>query len=148
MVAESPSPEIPDLDAAILPGASAAGIPIGEKIDKLQNLVPSIQAVDGTFGLYTFPSVKIWSREGIILQIGVSEGYRGLLDGKIGIGSTIAEVEEWSNCKVIEGQYDELVVAGKDGWSFETTEWNGNHKVSMNRYARITSIFVTSSPTR
>jgi hypothetical protein len=133
---------IPDLDAPIVPGVSCAGISIGCEIKALLTVPEPVLRPVQKYEFHQFQSVKVWSVSGVIVQIGALEGYRGLLDGKIGIGTTIAEVEDWGACTVTEGEYDELIAAGKPGWSFETEQWNGNHKIDMNRDSRITAIFV------
>lgn len=133
---------LPDLDAPILPGLSAAGVQIGESIERIPNLSEIITEMGGVYGFHKFNSVKVWSRSGIVVQMGVSEGYRGMVGNRIGIGSTIADVESWTGSEVAEGEDDELIAVGSAGWSFEMTEWNGTHKLGLNREARIVAIFV------
>jgi hypothetical protein len=133
---------IPDLDAPIVPGVSCAGILVGTEMGALSSVPEPALRSDQIYRFHHFQSVRVLSVRGIVVQVGALEGYRGLLDGKIGIGSTIAEVEEWCACRVEEGEDDELVATGMSGWCFETDEWKGNHTVAMNRESRITAIFV------
>jgi len=134
---------IPDLGAAIVPGTSAAGIVIGSRIeDLLARSQPSGMERRSDFLVHNFTSVKVWSLDGLVTQIGVYHGYRGTLDHQIGIGSSIAEVEGWCCCHVVEDDDDNLIAMGRPGWSFETSEWSGNHTVAENRNALITEIFV------
>jgi hypothetical protein len=134
-------PKIPDLDAPIKPGESSAGIMIGSKIEVLlaQVGLPPSQVVSG---FHKLQSASVWSARGLVVQIGIYEGYRGLIDGKIGIGSSVPEVEAWCGCKVVEDEEDDLIAIGRPGWSFETEEWGGDHTVGTNRSARINAIFV------
>jgi hypothetical protein len=134
-------PKIPDLDAPIMPGETSAGIMIGSKIEGMlaQAGLPPSEVI---YGFHKLQSAKVWSARGLVVQIGVYEGYRGLLGGKIGIGSTIAEVGDWCGCKVAEDVDDTLIATGRPGWSFETDEWGGDHTIGTNRNARVTAIFV------
>ena len=93
---------------------------------------------------YFFNCVKVWSQNGIVQQIEVDQGYRGLLETRIGIGSTIVEVENSFESEVIEDEEDNLVVKGQRGWSFETEHWVNGQSVDTNRTARISSILVQS----
>lgn len=134
---------IPDLSDPIVPGRSAAGILVGSPVDELLARSQPLQTERRSeYVLHEFPSVRVWSLGGVITQIGVFEGYRGTLEQKIGIGSSIAEVEDWCGCKVVEDEEDNLIAEGRPGWCFETTVWVGNHRVENNRDATITEIFV------
>jgi hypothetical protein len=53
----------------------------------------------------------------------------------IGIGSSIADLEDWRHRQVIADDEDNLVPIGSTGWSFETREWIGDNKVGRNRNA-------------
>lgn len=94
-------------------------------------------------GFHKVKEVKVWSRRGRIFQVGVSQGYRGLIDGAIGIGSTIGQIEGWCSCEVVEGKYESLVAYGTEGWSFFVEEPFGGDR-NMNRNARVTSIWIYS----
>src|SRR6185437_9095357 len=67
--------------------------------------------------------VKLWTKNGLITQIGVHSGYLGVLENRVRIGSTIAEVEECFGCSVEEDEEDNLIVPNSPGWCFETEEW-------------------------
>jgi hypothetical protein len=133
-----------DLDATIIPGKGASGISIGTNLRDLpegtrpQSVTPLLSG-----GLkHDLGSVKIWSKDGVITQVGVYSGYRGTLRSDIRVGSTLAEVEDCFGCPVEENDEDNLVVPGFPGLCFDTEEWGGNHTISENRNARITAIYV------
>jgi hypothetical protein len=86
--------------------------------------------------------VKVWAKDGVIIQVGVYSVYRGMLHPGIRVGSTISEVEESFGCSVEEDEEDNLVVPTSPGWYFETEGWKAPQTVSNNRNARIVSIFV------
>jgi len=137
--------KLPDIDAPIVPGKSAAGILIGtESKSLLSEAQPTAtkQLQDGVIRHEFGPVVRVWTRQGVVDQVGVSVGYKGLLDGKIGIGSTIAEIEDWCGCPVEEDEEDNLIAFGRPGWCFETDAWVGDHTVSSNRNAVVNAIFV------
>jgi hypothetical protein len=134
---------IPDLSAPIVPGRRAAGIEVGGEIaDVLAQSQPSQTEKRANYIVHEFGAVKIWSLDGVINQIGVYDGYHGMLDDRIGVGSTIAEVEAWCGCQVVEDDEDNLVASGRPGWSFETEQWTHDHAVASNRGVRINAIFV------
>jgi len=122
-----------------VPGVSAAGITLGQRLEDLPR--PNKTTHLTNLDLLEFPSVTIWIKEGTVHQIGVRSGYKGSLDGVVGIGSTVAEVAG-NLGDVTEDEYDNLVVASRPGWCFETTEWQNGHEVKYNFDARITDIFV------
>lgn len=95
---------------------------------------------------HDFGVVKVWAKDGVIIQVGVHSGYRGMLKPGIRVGSTISEVEKSFDCSVQEDEEDNLVVPNSPGWYFETEGWKGPHTVSNNRNARIVSIFVFDYP--
>jgi hypothetical protein len=135
--------DIPDLRASIVPGFSSAGIEIGSRIEDLfSQSQPGGTERRSEYLVHDFVSVKVWSLNGLVIQIGVYQGYRGTLDHKIGIGSSIAEVEDWCRCQVVENDEDNLIAMGWPGLSFETNQWVGNHTAERNRNASITGIFV------
>jgi hypothetical protein len=129
----------PDLDAPIVPGISAGGILIGH-IAHLRGGIAKLSS--GREIVDQFQSLKVWSAAGRVIQVGVYDGYRGLIEGRIGIGSSIVDIEEWCGCSVTEDAEDNLIVAARPGWCFETEPWTGGHSVTMNRNARVTAIFV------
>jgi hypothetical protein len=75
-------------------------------------------------------------------MVGVSEGYRGQVDGRIGIGSTLGDVEDWCACKVDRGKYKTLIATGMPGLSFITGRWNDDVQVGIGPADRLTTIFV------
>jgi hypothetical protein len=139
--------KIPDLDAPIIPGKSAAGIPVGTTVkDLMVRAVPTLMTeLSSDIVRYEFgPVVKVWVHHGVVDQVGVYVGYHGLLDGKIGIGSTIAEIEDWCGCQVEEYEEDNLIAPGRPGWCFDTEYWVGDLTVSSNRNKAVNQIFVLS----
>ena len=76
-----------DLDADIIPGVGAAGITIGQSI-------AAVLALGLVAGMKSGPVSAQADRYGmgIIDGIWVTQGYRGKVAGKIGIGSRIADV--------------------------------------------------------
>lgn len=135
-----------DLDAAIEPGVGAAGLRLGDEVAQILALhkpdssakLPGSERTRHDFG-----PISIWEARGRVEQIRLSEGYRGMLDGIIGIGSTIAEVERHFGRPVEEAEEDELVVQDFDGWCFETEGWalpSGTPR--DNSSARVTKLFV------
>jgi hypothetical protein len=139
--------KIPDLDAPIIPGKSAAGIQVGTTVkDLIVGAVPTLTTeLSSDIVIYEFgPFVKVWVRHGVVDQVGVYAGYHGLLDGKIGIGSTIAEIEDWCGCRVEEDEEENLIAPGRTGWCFNTEYWAGDHTGSTNRNAAVNMIFVFS----
>ena len=136
-----------DVDAPIVPGKSAAGVLIGSAV---RELLATVDAQSTTklpeVEEYDFGTVKVWTRDGVIDQVGVYSGYRGVLQPGIRLGSTIADVEESFGCSVQEDEEDNLVVPNSPGWCFETEGWKRPQTVRDNRYARIMAIFVFACP--
>ena len=133
----------PDLDAPIVPNESAAGIQIGadaREIVERASLTFTFDPPDKSRS-YSVGVVLLWVRAGTIHQIGVIGGYRGRIDGRIGIGSTIADVEDAFG-RVLEDDEDNLVVSSLPGWCFETEPWVDGDDLRQNRFARITAIYV------
>jgi hypothetical protein len=140
---------VPDLNAAVLPGLSAAGIVVGSSINGLLSQAhPSKTEHLSACVIYSFPSVKVWAVDGSVDQVGVYSGYRGLLEHAIGIGSTVAVVETWCQCEVEEDDNDNLIVPSKPGWCFETEPWSRDHSIGANRNSHITAIFVYRANSR
>ena len=136
-----------DLDAPIVPGKSAAGVFVGSAVSELLSAVGKYSTTKLSGGeRHDLGVVKVWAEDGVISQVGVGSGYRGMLQPGIGVGSTISEVEVSFGCSVQEDEEDSLVVPTSPGWCFETEEWKPPQTVSNNRNARIVSIFVFGDP--
>jgi hypothetical protein len=107
-----------DLNAPIVPGESAAGIRVGQRIEELRlepNAVKRLEECER----WDFGPVRLWVRAGIVEQIGVREGYRGKVDDTVTIGATLSEIQERVGT-VVEDDEDNLIVEGYPGWCFET----------------------------
>ena len=76
-----------DLDADIIPGVGAAGITLGQSIASLLALG---MGDDLKFGPVSAQADRYG--RGVIDAIWVTQGYRGKVAGKIGVGSRIADV--------------------------------------------------------
>jgi hypothetical protein len=136
-----------DLDATIVPGKSAAGVSVGGAVTELLATVHSQSTTRLAIGeKHDLGSVKVWAKHGVIFQVGVYSGYRGVLQPGIGVGSTISDVEDSFGRSVQEDEEDNLVVPNSPGWCFETEGWKSPKTVGNNRNARIISIFVFSCP--
>jgi hypothetical protein len=138
-----------DLDAPIVPGVGAAELTLGDDVAKLlaARRPSAIGTLPGTGRIrYDFGPISIWEANGRIKQLRVSEGYRGKLDGVVGIGTTVAEVESHFGKAVEEDEEDSLIVQGVDGWCFETESWSSPSGTAReNPFARITELFVYGS---
>jgi hypothetical protein len=138
-----------DLDAPIIPGKSAAGVFVGSAVSELLSTVGAHSTTKlSDVERHDLGLVKVWTKDGVIIQVGVYSGYLGMLYPGIRVGSTISEVEESFGCSVEEDEEDNLVVPTSPGWCFETEGWKAPRTVSNNRNARIVSIFVFSQPRR
>ena len=136
-----------DLDAFIVPGKEAAGISLGVGVSELlANVSPQLITTLSDGLKYDLGTVKVWVQSGIVTQIGVYSGYRGILPPAIHIGSTIAEVETCFGCSVTEDEGDNLIVPCSPGWCFDTESWGSSHRITDNRKARIAEIFVFKAP--
>ncbi len=134
-----------DLNAPIIPGKSAAGILLGSDVHYVLGSSQSSveeQRLTDKLHLHDFGAVKVWSSNHVVSQIGVFFGYAGTLNSKIGIGTTIADVESMFGCQIEEDTEDNLIVPGSSGWCFETEEWSQNHIGKVDHGAHITAIFV------
>ena len=83
-----------DIDADIVPGVGEAGITLGQTVEELLALGMT-DDVDPLIAkrVLDFGPVRAYDDDtGIIEGISVKSGYRGKIEGKIGIGSRIAEV--------------------------------------------------------
>src|SRR5215472_5235172 len=83
-----------DLDAAIFPGSAAAGLYLGQAIRPVVS-AQKPRAVEklARCRRLQFGAVDLWEEGGRLTQIGLLAGYRGKIDRRIGIGSTLGEVE-------------------------------------------------------
>ncbi len=135
------------LDAPILPGERAAGIRVGEPIARLLEAHQPEAHVPLQEGRerFHFGPVWVWAENGRITQVGVSRGYSGRLAGRIGIGSTVRDVERLIG-PIGEDDEDNLVVVGSPGWCFETEPWRPGTALEDNRDARLSWIFVFAEP--
>ena len=132
-----------DIRAPIVPGKLAAGISIGGLVKELRTTVTTQSTTKLSSGeRYDLDVIKLWVKNGVITQICVRSGYRGVLENRISIGSTIGDVEERFGCSVEEDEEDNLIAPNSPGWCFETEEWAKPYTVSNNRNAKITSISV------
>jgi ribulose 1,5-bisphosphate synthetase/thiazole synthase len=131
-----------DLAAPLQAGLSAAGIRLTTSIaDVIAGTTPvRVHQHRSDWATYVFEAVDVTAHDGRVAEICVKAGYEGKLAGAIGIGSTIADVERVIG-KVTQDEYDNLVVATVEGWSFETSEWRGN-SLQANKAARIVSMCV------
>src|SRR5689334_19788729 len=110
-----------DLDAPIIPGKSAAGVFVGSAASELLSTVGAHLTTElSAKERHDVELVKVWSKDGVIIQVGVYSGYRGMLHPGIRVGSSISEVEESFGCSVEEDEEDNLVVPTSPGWCFET----------------------------
>ncbi len=131
-----------NLDDVIVPGESAGGIRLGQRINQVLATEGSVEA-ERFHGIekYVFAAVTLWVRDGLITQIGVRSPYSGKLAQGIGIGSTIGEVESAIG-RIGQDASDNLVVLTSPGWCFETEVWLRGKSPRENRAARITEIYV------
>jgi hypothetical protein len=90
-----------DLDATIVAGRSAAGVQLGGPVAAaLEDTDMEFTMESQDLGLgagvttgYFSESVNLWEREGRIIRIDVTNGYRGATEDGIGIGVTIEFIE-------------------------------------------------------
>jgi hypothetical protein len=135
-----------DCEADIIPGRSAAGLRIGDRVPGwARAMASSTTKISRNLELLDLGSVRLWGKDGSIHQIGVGEGYKGRLEGtSVGIGSTIAQVVDALGA-VVEDDEDNLVVPSRPGWCFDTTIWverPGGGVVEDNLGCTLTEIFV------
>lgn len=132
-----------DLNAPIVPAKSAAGVSIGDSVAPLLATIRPRSTRTLYFGeSHDLGEIRVWAKDGVVYQIGVYSGYRGILEPNIHIGSSIADVENSFGCTVQEDEDDNLVVPNSRGWCFETEEWRAPMTVSNNRQRQIVSIFI------
>jgi hypothetical protein len=116
-----------DFDAPIVPGESAAGIRVGSRIAELPADVLARFTVErrvnpclpnAVLTVYRSDAITLTVENRVIDQVEVRGGYRGRLKGAIGIGSTVAEVEDCVG-PVIADDEDNLCIDGLSGLVFE-----------------------------
>jgi hypothetical protein len=92
-----------DLDAPISPGKCAAGLRVGTRVSDLPAEVLAQFTIErrvnaclpnAVLTLYHSDAVTLYVENRIIDTIQVHGGYRGTLGEGIGLGSTVAEIEE------------------------------------------------------
>ena len=139
-----------NIEAPIVPGESAAGIQLGSPIEEvLKEQEPHFISEKVANPLVLLPiitryrsaMVDLWVRDGIVDQIMVHGGYRGTLMDKIGLGSTIADIERdigaWE-----EDEEDNLVIRDLPGVGFEIEGYFPGLKDPAFRHAPIKEIYV------
>src|SRR6266566_2559700 len=139
-----------DIEAPIVPGEGAAGIQVGLPIEEvLKGQETHFTSEEVVNHLVPFPiitryrsaMVDLWAREGIVDQIMVHSGYRGKLMDKIGLGSTIADIEAqigaWE-----EDEEDNLVIRDLPGMCFEIEGYFPGLRNPAFRYAPIKAISI------
>ena len=95
---------------------------------------------------YRSAMVDLWAGNGRVAQIMVHDGYRGKLMGKIGLGSTIADIERYIGA-VEEDEDDSLVIRDFPGLFFEIEGYFPDlQKDPAYRYAPIKEIYVHTTP--
>jgi hypothetical protein len=116
------------LSAPIIPGESAAGIRLGIIESELHSILGSsfkcerwrdpdycTNPKDRT--KYESPDVVIWLIDGVIYQIGVRNGYRGLLAERFQVGCIATDLAELG--EIGEDEIDNLIIKGLPGFCFE-----------------------------
>jgi hypothetical protein len=115
-----------DPEAPIVPGRSAAGIDLGSRIEDILADIAHLLTPEPTVSPYSesvttryhSDSVDLWERGGIVRQIGVHGAYRGKLMERIGLGSTIADIETHiGECE--ESEEDNGAIKGLPGLCFD-----------------------------
>ncbi len=142
-----------NIEAPIVPGRSAAGIQLGSPIEEVlnehKNSFDSGEVVKPTFPVrvttrYRSAMVDVGVIKGKVEQIMVHDGYRGKLMGKIGLGSTIADIERYIGA-VEEDEEDNLVIRDFPGLVFEIEGYFPDlRKDPAFRFAPIKEISVVS----
>lgn len=115
-----------NIEAPIVPGESSAGIQLGSPIEEVlnehKNSFDSVEVVNlsPSFPLnirYRSATVDVWAIVGRVEMIMVHDGYRGKLMGKIGLGSTFADIERYIGAWE-EDEEDNLVIRDFPGLFF------------------------------
>ena len=90
---------------------------------------------------YRSAIVDLWVENGVIVQIMVHGRFHGLIQGRIGLGSTLAEIEDnFGSCE--EDEEDNLVINGLPGLCFEIDGSFADLKNRSARHAVIKEIYV------
>ena len=141
-----------NIEAPIVPGRSAAGIQLGSPIEEVlnehKNAFSSGEVVNisPSFPLnirYRSAMVDVWAVEGTVEMIMVHDGYRGKLMGKIGLGSTFADIERYIGAWE-EDEEDNLVIRDFPGLFFRVEGYFPDLKDPAFRHAPIKEIYVVS----
>jgi hypothetical protein len=117
-----------DLDAPILPGRGAAGLMLGDQIESVLAECPDVFDAEEIVNPYTpvnttryrSPSVSLLEENGQVVQIMIHGNYRGKLDCQIGLGSTIADIQNLCG-QCAEDDEDNLTIEGLSGLCFDVT---------------------------
>jgi len=134
-----------NLNAPIIPGQSAAGVRLGQTIDEIvatTQPTATIQLHDSS--KLCFEYVNLWVKGNRVTQIGVSGKYQGTINGSVGIGSSIRDIQNTLG-QVVEDEEDNLTVPSISGWCFETEQWQERKELARNLDARVTEILVYAS---
>ncbi len=112
-----------DLDAPIVPGAAAAGIRLGSHTAPMLRAVPpefTEPRENNAVAVHHWHSgaVRVFDRAGIVDQVLVAAGYRGLLMDCLSVGSTLEEIER-AGYRWFEDDEDNLCLRGVDGLTFD-----------------------------
>ena len=141
-----------NIEAPIVPGESAAGIKLGTPIEEVlnehTNTFDSGEVVKPTFPVrvttwYRSAMVDLWVIKGKVAQIMVHDGYRGKLMGKIGLGSTFADIERYIGAWE-EDEEDNLVSRDYPGLFFRVEGYFPDLGDPAFRQAPIKEIYVVS----
>lgn len=130
------------LNDEIVPGVGAAGITLGS------NIAPVLKGVDPksishlpSCTRYDFGEVCLWESRGVIDQIGIVHGYTGKISEKIGVGSTLKELESELG-EISEDEDDNLIVEGLLGVCFESDAFKTMGGTDKSDSSKIIGIYV------
>jgi hypothetical protein len=131
-----------DLMAPIFPGSAAAGVYLGMKAALLLEVRRPIETEKlGGCTRLRFGEVDVWVERGKITQVGLFTGYRGTIDGKIGIGTMLGAVADlWG--AVRKHRDGLLVVERLPGWGFEFDGWENVRKPQDRVDEALSAIFI------
>jgi hypothetical protein len=134
-----------DLHASIIPKLSAAGVKIGDSIQKIISNNPDFEMDNiGETSLYHFENICLWVIAQKVTQISVFNNYRGMIHNKIGLSSTIQEVQNEFG-EISQDEDDNFITPSQTGWSFETDDWNTDSEepqFEKNLNIEISEIFI------
>lgn len=135
------------LGAPIEPGASAAGIKLGDDIARFRGGAPRTTRPERR-RFVDFPAVQLRADDrGRLTFIHVRAPYRGpIIDTAVAIGSTLRQAAEALGPIALD-QEDNIVVRDVPGIGFETTRWEGWNP-DENLDATITAIWVSAPSER